>query len=214
MTVKTQPKYLGDVLKYEGPNIFSRDLATLTAGDLELGAVIGRKAPAVTVTPGGGNTGNGVMGTVTLGPAALPGDYVLTCITAQLDAGIFSVVDPKGLPLPDLTVAVPYAGDHINVTLADGSTDFVVGDTFTISVSVSSEIGEFDPAASDGLQFAAGILTEAVDASTASVETAIIARHAIVSDAALVWKTGVTAPEKAVAIGQLQTLGILVREGA
>jgi len=90
----------------------------------------------------------------------------------------------------------------------------VVGDTFTISVSVSSEIGEFDPAASDGLQFAAGILTEAVDASAASVETAIIARHAIVSDAALVWKTGVTAPEKTVAIGQLQTLGILVREGA
>ena len=50
MPVKTQPKYLGDVLKYEGPNLFSRDLATLTAGALELGAVIGRKAPAVTVT--------------------------------------------------------------------------------------------------------------------------------------------------------------------
>ena len=147
MPVQTENNYLGDVLKYEAPNLFSRDQVTLTAGNLALGAVVGRKAPAVTVTPGT-NTGNGVMGTVTLGPAALPGDYVVTCKTKVTNGGVFSVVDPRGLPLPDLTVAVAYAGDHINCTLADGSTDFEAGDTFTIAVSVASEIGEFNPAAS------------------------------------------------------------------
>jgi hypothetical protein len=213
MPVQTESNYLGDVLKYEAPNLFSREEVTLTAGNLALGAVVGRKAPAVTVTPGT-NTGNGVMGAVTLGVAALPGNYVVTCKTKVSNAGVFTVVDPRGLPLPDLTVAVAYAGDHITCTLADGSTDFEVGDKFTIAVSVSSEIGEFNPAASDGLQFAAGVLVEATDASAAAKQTVIIAREAIVSRPALVWKSGATAPQKAIAIGQLKTLGILVREGA
>jgi hypothetical protein len=214
MPVQTESNYLGDVLKYEAPNLFSREEVTLTAGNLALGAVVGRKAPAVAVTVGGTNTGNGVLGTVTLGVAALPGSYVLTCKTKVSNAGVFTVVDPRGLPLPDLTVAVAYAGDHINCTLADGSTDFEVGDKFTIAIAVSSEIGEFNPAASDGLQFAAGILAEAADASAAARQTVIIAREAIVSRPALVWKSGATAPQKATAIGQLKTLGVLVREGA
>jgi hypothetical protein len=213
MPVQSESNYLGDVLKYEAPNLFSRDEVTLTVGNLALGAVVGRKAPAVTVTPGT-NTGNGVMGAVTLGPAALPGNYVLTCKTKVTNAGVFTVVDPRGLPLPDLTVAVAYADDHLNCTLADGSTDFEVGDSFTIAVSVASEIGEFNPAASDGLQFAAGVLVEAVDASAAAKQTVIIARDAIVARPALVWRSGTTAPQKAIAVGQLKTLGILVREGA
>jgi len=213
MPVQSESNYLGDVLKYEAPNLFSRDEVTLTAGNLALGTVVGRKAPAVTVTPGT-NTGNGVMGAVTLGPAALPGNYVVTCKTKVTNAGVFSVVDPRGLPLPDLTVAVAYAGDHINCTLADGSTDFEVGDKFTIAVSVASEVGEFNPAASDGLQFAAGVLLEAVDASATAKQTVIIAREAIVSRPALVWKSGTTAPQKAVAVAQLKTQGILAREGA
>ncbi len=213
MPVQTEGNYLGDLLKYEAPNLFSRDEVTLTAGSLAVGAVVGRKAPAVTVTPGT-NTGNGVMGTVTLGVGAVPGAYVLTCNTKAANAGAFTVVDPRGLPLPDLTVAVAYSGDHLNCTLADGGTDFEVGDKFTVAVSVSSEIGEFNPAASDGLQFAAGVLLEAADASAAARETVIIARQAIVSRPALVWKSGTTAPQKATAIGQLKTLGILVREGA
>ena len=213
MPVQTESNYLGDLLKYEAPNLFSREEVTLTAGNLALGAVIGRKAPTVTVTPGT-NTGNGVMGAVTLGVAALPGSYVVTCKTKVSNAGVFTVVDPRGLPLADLTVAVAYAGDHINCTLADGSTDFEVGDKFTIAVSVASEIGEFNPGASDGLQFAAGVLAEAADASAAAKQAVIIAREAIVSRQALVWKSGATAPQKAVAIGQLKTLGILAREGA
>jgi hypothetical protein len=214
MPVLNQPNRLGDWLKWEEVNLFSRDEVVLGAGNLVTGAILGRKSPAVTVTAGAGNTGNGVMGTVTLGPAALPGNYVLTCKTKQANAGVFTVADPRGLPLPDLTVAVAYTGDHINMTLADGATDFEVGDAFTISVATSSEVGEFNPSASDGLQFAAGVLAFDTDATGGATAAVVIARQAIVQRNALVWKSGVTAPQKAVALAQLNTLGILAREGA
>ncbi len=214
MPVLNQPNRLGDWLKWEEDNLFSRDEVVLGAGNLLTGAIVGRKAPAVTVTAGAGNTGNGVMGTVTLGPAALPGNYVLTCKTKQANAGVFTVADPRGLPLPDLTVAVAYTGDHINMTLADGATDFEVGDAFTIGVATSSEVGEFNPAASDGLQFAAGVLAFDTDATGGATAAVVIARQAIVQRNALVWKSGVTAPQQAVALAQLNTLGILAREGA
>ena len=214
MPVLNQPNRLGDWLKWEEDNLFSRDEAVLGAGNLLTGAIVGRKAPAVTVTPGASNTGNGVMGTVTLGPAALPGNYVLTCKTKQANAGVLTVADPRGLPLPDLTVAVAYTGDHINMTLADGATDFEVGDAFTIGVATSNEVGEFNPAASDGLQFAAGVLAFDTDATGGATAAVVIARQANVQRNALVWKSGVTAPQKAVALAQLNTLGILAREGA
>lgn len=43
MTVLTEPRYLGDVLKYEAPNLYSRDQVTVAAGQqLILGTVVGR----------------------------------------------------------------------------------------------------------------------------------------------------------------------------
>ena len=100
MPVLNQPNRLGDWLKWEEVNLFSRDEVVLGAGNLVTGAILGRKSPAVTVTAGAGNTGNGVMGTVTLGPAALPGNYVLTCKTKQSNAGVFTVADPRGCRCP------------------------------------------------------------------------------------------------------------------
>lgn len=44
MPVITQGKNLGDVLKYEAPNLYSREAATVAAGqDLAIGTVLGRK---------------------------------------------------------------------------------------------------------------------------------------------------------------------------
>ena len=40
----TQSKNLGDLLKYEAPNLYSREAATVAAGqNLQLGTVLGRK---------------------------------------------------------------------------------------------------------------------------------------------------------------------------
>lgn len=44
MPVITQSKNLGDVLKYEAPNLYSREAATLAAGqNLAIGTVLGKK---------------------------------------------------------------------------------------------------------------------------------------------------------------------------
>ena len=43
MTVITQRNNLGDLLKYEAPNLFSRETATIAAGqNLSLGTVLGK----------------------------------------------------------------------------------------------------------------------------------------------------------------------------
>lgn len=71
-----------------------------------------------------------------------------------------------------------------------------------------------DPSATDGSQFAAGVLLQAVDASDPAPVTGIaVVRHAIVADHALVWPTGITAAEKLAFLQQLQNLGVLVRKG-
>jgi hypothetical protein len=45
MPTLTQAHTLGDLLKYEAPNLYSRDRATVAAGqNLPLGAVVGREA--------------------------------------------------------------------------------------------------------------------------------------------------------------------------
>lgn len=44
MPVMTQSKNLGDVLKYEAPNLYSREAAVVAAGqNLAIGTVLGRK---------------------------------------------------------------------------------------------------------------------------------------------------------------------------
>ena len=76
------------------------------------------------------------MGTVTPGTLAQAGAYALACIDASVSGSeIFSVFAPDGSRLADLTVAVAYDNGHFGVTLADGATDFIVGDTFTITIT-------------------------------------------------------------------------------
>ncbi len=101
------------------------------------------------------------------GAKAQVGD-VITVLASAADgnAGTFSVVAPDGRRLADATVAVAYANDEIGFTIADGATDFVVGDTFTVPVTAGS--GKYvaaDKAAVDGSATAVAVLAEACDAS-------------------------------------------------
>jgi len=91
------------------------------------------------ITPGGSNTGNGVAGAITQGLAAKVGTYTLTCTAEAGDAGTFGVVDPDGVALPDLTVAVAYDNGHFGVTIADGAEDFDTGDIFTVVSDILAE---------------------------------------------------------------------------
>lgn len=125
MPVLQEPNNLGDLLKYEAPNLYSRDLATVAAGQqLSLGTVVGLE-------------------------------------------------------------------------------------------SATNKLHALDPTATDGTEIAIGVLATDVDATLIDVDDALlIARHAIVASAAIIWPAGISAAEKATAISQIKTLGVLVRAAA
>lgn len=231
----------------------------------------GQVAGAASMVADPGNTGAGIMGEVIVGAEAIPGDYILECVeeaagagrfsvldpngdrladltvgvayaTGHLsmtladgdpdfaagdkftitvaaedaDAGRFAVVSPEGYRLPDLTVGVAYAGDHINFTLADGETDFAAGDKLTITVPAGSgKCVAIDFTATDGSQDAAGVLLYDATAPDGSDDYGVaLVRHAIMAPSLLVWPEGATTNQKNAATAQLKALGILASEEA
>ncbi len=194
----------------------SRSLENITLMDgqnLQAGDVLGLVATgaATSAAKAGGNTGNGTMGAVTVGATAKVGVYTLTITAAATNAGTFSLTDPDGVVLATGTVAVAYTGGGLSFTLADGTTDFIVGDGFTITVaSVPGKYAIYDNAASNGVQAAAGILVAATDATAGHTPAVIVARDAEVNAAELGWNgqdsTAITAGK-----ADLAALGIIAR---
>ena len=221
MNAHAESTTLGDILKCEAPNLYSREAVTVLAGDgadraLKTGAVIARRSRSeVTVTAGDGNTGDGeaTLADPALGRLAEAGLYRLACITAGADGGTFQVLSPKGYRLPDLTVDTAYAGGHLNLTVADGAADFAVGDAFAIEVSGDGKAVALDPAAVDGTAEAIGIVAYDVTAPNgADTEVTAILRDAVLADRAIVWPAGITQEQKKAAIADLGARGILVRK--
>lgn len=89
----------------------------------------------------GGNTGNGTLvldATSPVQPNAIAGAYTINCITASTNAATFRVSDPMGRVLGDVSFSGSGASatfnDQIKFAVTDGSTDFVVGDGFVVTV--------------------------------------------------------------------------------
>ena len=222
MAVQTEGKYLGDWLKWEQENQYSRDIVTVLAGSgaeraLTTGMVLGKITKgAATGAAVAGNTGNGtITAAPVVGAAAKPGVYRLVCIEPATNGGKFSVEDPDGILLGVATGGVEFT-THLTFTIADGSTDFAAGDAFTITVAAGSgKVKQIDFEATDGSDAACGIV--ALDTTVpdgADKSGVAIVRNAIVSDNGITWPDGATADQKNGAIAQLKTAGILVREGA
>lgn len=217
----TEGMYLGDLLKWEASDRYSREKVTIKAGSgaaraLVLGEVIGREnlADAVTTTPDAGNTGDGAVGAVTLGSKAVVGTYKLECITAATNGGIFKVVSPGGNRLKDLTVTLAYAGDHLNLTIADGAADFIVGDKIDIIVAKGTgQVTALDLTADDGRQAAYGAMIYPATAPDGSTTKGVaVVRQAKLAPSALVWPSGITADQKTAALEQLAERGIITVE--
>ncbi len=100
-----------------------------------LGAAFAATGAAVA---GSGNTGNGAMGAITVTAGAKQGVYTLEITGAAANAGAFRVTDPDGLFVDDGDVAAAFSAGGLAFTLADGATDFVVGDTFAITVTYTA----------------------------------------------------------------------------
>ena len=176
---------------------------TMTLGD----------AFTVVVTAGGTptliGTGSGVVSAFSLGKNAQLGTYRVrlqaTSATAQ-----FEVQGPSGL-VGMGNVATAFTSDQVNFSLANGGT-MTLGDYFIIIVAGhSNQATAFSPLAVDGSQHPAGILLDAVDASTAAKAGTAIVRFAEIKTAKLAWGATVTAAQQAAALTQLKAIGLIAR---
>ena len=211
----TEGSHAGEFLLSEANGGRSRELITLLLGqNLKAGAVLGKVTTGSTATSAAnaGNVGDGVMGAVTVSAGAKPGVYRLNVTAAAVNAGTFEVEDPDGVPVGVGTVGVAFSAGGRAFTLADGTTDFVVGDGFTITVAAGSgKFKEYNPANSDGSGVAAAVLWDNVDASAADTVAAAIARDAEVKKPELKWFTGASSGQIAAGLVDLAAVGIIGR---
>lgn len=221
MPALTMSPTLGDLLKYELDRNVQRETVTLAQGtSFKLGAVLGRitKGAVSSAAKAGGNTGNG---TLTLAnPAAdataKPGVYKVRCFQTAVNGGTFTVIDPDGLQIGVALVGQQFANGVI-FTVADGATDFVVGDGFDVTVAAGSGKYRLSPASDvDGSDKAAAVLLEDKDATAADKTVVVLVRGpAVLSKATLVFDASVDqAAEKAAKHAQLADAGIVPRETA
>jgi hypothetical protein len=204
----------GGFMVSEAEKTRSRDQITVLSGqNLKAGAVLGKVAHgSATSVAKGGNTGNGVMGAVTLGVGAQVGDYKLTIIEPAANAGAFIVEDPAGVEVASGTVGVAFSAGGLAFTLADGATDFVSGDQFTITVAAGSgKYKEYNPANTDGSETAVAILYDDCDATSADQQAVGITRQAEVNASELVWFSGASAPQQTTGKTQLALQGLIAR---
>jgi len=138
------------------------------------GTLLARQRVALTFTPSAvTGTGNGTCtaGTVVAGQnVPKVGNYKLTCVTAITNGGTFRLDDPDGQEVAGsltLTVGAGAAtvlkAGGLQFTVTDGSTDFVVGDFFTLPIAANGTNGKlvpFNPATgAGGAQLPTHVLT-------------------------------------------------------
>ena len=211
--------YDAGFLMSEAPGRISREQVLLAARatDTIAGTVLGKVLlGAATVTPAAqaGNVGNGSIGAPTADAGAPAGVYRVAIVAAAANAGKFEVEGPDGAVVGAGNVAVAFNGP-INFTLADGSTDFAVGDAFTVTVAYAAGSGQvalLNLAATSGAQIADCILLlrQAANESAAK-RCAVVARDCEVNGNLLIWPAGITTDQKKAAEAQLAAKGILVR---
>ena len=221
MATKTMGAYNTGIFLFERDEYkFSRDEVTVISGqNLAMGTVVGKimTATATSAAKSGGNTGNGTCtmdGTTPVKAGAKVGVYQVRFTVAATNNGTFIVLDPDGFQLGTVVMSGGAGAfdNDVKFAIADGSTDFVVGDGFDITVTAGS--GKYTilaPAANDGSQIAAGVMELACDASSADTKGVAVVRSAICKSSGLVWPGGITNGQKTTAINQLAAAGIVVR---
>lgn len=172
---------------------------------------------AVGAIKAGGNTGNGVM-TLDADPVregVTAGVYTITAVDPATNGGRFSVEDPRGNVIGFANVGVAFA-DQVAFTIADGATDFILGDGFTVTVNPGSlKLAPSPDEMTEGIEgaeVATCIALYGGDASTNDVEIAIVARDQEVNALVLSYDASVDTPDKQAAkLAQLAAVGIIAR---
>jgi hypothetical protein len=82
----------------------------------------------------GANTGNGTIGTLSVAAPGLGGAYVVKFTSATA----FQVTDPNGRQLLPGVTGAAYSDAGLTFTITAGGTAFVVGDSFTVTVTAQT----------------------------------------------------------------------------
>lgn len=212
MTILTEGDRAAEFLQSEANGYRSREVVAVDADGtaMEAGAVLGQITTAgATAAAGGGNTGNGTLTVDVTDPVladAQTGAYTVTITEAVTNGGQYTVTDPNGDVIGVANVGDTFANE-IKFVLADGATDFVVGDFFTVTVAAGSgKYVAYSASATDGSATVAGVLYEGVE-STHDADATIIKRDAEVKH----YKLNYTGT-KATVVAGLADLGIISRD--
>lgn len=127
---------------------------------LPAGSILVR-AYSDSVTAHGGNTGNGTLTVDRFGEDVVEGIYVARCTEVRTDRGIFELRAPNGGVIGEANVGTQFLSSQLVLSIADGSTDFVSGDSFNIEIVGGSYSGyDFEAAELDenDIQIASAVL--------------------------------------------------------
>lgn len=211
-----EKRHDGGFLVTEARGHRSRDIVVLGGAAVILaGQVLGLKAGGVaSAAAAATNTGNGAITMDATTPVLSGGQlgvYKATCTAVTANGGTFAVTDPAHNVLGNATVGTAFS-NQIKFTIADGATDFVVGDEFDIDVIAVNGVYEaLNFSASDGTQNATAISFATVDATAADQSGLVVIRDAEVNSGELIWPTGATPAQIAAASAQLVALGVIPR---
>lgn len=113
------------------PNVSVTGYPQLFIGDPSVGAVAATAGAAVP----GSNTGNGTVGSISVFSGFTKTETItMTCVgVPAANQANFSVSGSVSGPLGIATLGVGFSSPVIAFTIADGATDFVIGDSFTIA---------------------------------------------------------------------------------
>ena len=155
------------------------ELLTFLAAVTELeGTLLARKAvdDAVAASAVTG-TGDGTVtaGSVVAGPIVpLVGIYVLNCIEAVANGGVWELVDPNGalvatnlIQTVGAGVATVFEAGGLTFTITDAAADFAVDDTATLTVVANGKMVPYAIAGLGGAQIPTAVLTYDVTAAGA-----------------------------------------------
>ncbi|GBQ69673.1 phage protein Gp19 [Ameyamaea chiangmaiensis NBRC 103196] len=209
--------YSGAFLVREANGYLSRDEGeVVNATDAEVtfqgGLVIAAAASlAADIIVAEGNTGDGTIGTVTTTAATSPSNYTLLMTSDTA----FSVTDAKDNAIGSGAVGTAFTGSNgLGFTVTAGTTAFVEGDSFVITV-IDTAFGQYVPF--NGSNTAVGILFNLMRLQPQTSRRAtVIKRMAEVNGAELQWDASVTgaanaATLQAAALASLAAAGIVAR---
>jgi hypothetical protein len=225
MTTLTETVHPGAFIIAEAPHEHCRDSITVaTSQTIVVGAALGRRVASAALASAtssaaadAGNTGNGTFtldATTPVAQGAKDGNYRIVNELVATNSGEFVVYDPSGILLGRVAVGATF-NNQIKFVIADGASDFTIGDAFTVTVGIADTSYEYTAlnlSATDGTQNVAGLAVYPVTTTSATAKIAGLVRGpADVRSSDLTWPSGATAAQIAEGLRALERLGIVAR---